>query len=192
MASKHVQSGRNILEDIENKKRKSPPVLYKKGKDDNNVRIEGTQKEIEQLTYQTLGTTDPVCGDALLNQIVRAHPDLNTNNIADKVLEIAPLLQAIAPRDELEGMLGAQMVVTHHLVMEMAKRASDKDQIPEGVNNNINRVTKLSRTFIAQIEALDKHRGKGQQKITVEHVHVNQGGQAIIGSVERGEGGDKK
>ena len=32
--------------------------------------------------------------------------------------------------------------------------------------------------------ALDKHRGKGQQKVTVEHVYVHAGGQAVVGMVE--------
>ena len=40
-----------------------------------------------------------------------------------------------------------------------------------------------------KLEALNRHRGKGQQKVTVEHVHVHEGGQAIVGNVEsRGEG----
>jgi hypothetical protein len=33
------------------------------------------------------------------------------------------------------------------------------------------------------MESLNRHRGKGQQKMTVEHVHINSGGQAIIGNV---------
>ena len=33
--------------------------------------------------------------------------------------------------------------------------------------------------------ALGKHRGKGQQKVTVEHVHVHDDGQAVVGNVER-------
>ena len=33
------------------------------------------------------------------------------------------------------------------------------------------------------METLDKHRGKGQQKVTVEHVHVEAGGQAVVGNV---------
>jgi len=33
------------------------------------------------------------------------------------------------------------------------------------------------------LEALQRYRGKGQQKVTVEHVHVNAGGQAIVGTV---------
>jgi hypothetical protein len=36
------------------------------------------------------------------------------------------------------------------------------------------------------LEALNRHRGKGQQKVTVEHVHVHEGGQAIVGNVEGG------
>jgi len=41
----------------------------------------------------------------------------------------------------------------------------------------------FSRTFAALIEALDPHRDKGQQRITVEHVNVHPGGQAIVGAV---------
>jgi hypothetical protein len=32
------------------------------------------------------------------------------------------------------------------------------------------------------------YRGKGQQKVTVEHVHVHSGGQAIVGAVQGGWG----
>ena len=40
--------------------------------------------------------------------------------------------------------------------------------------------------YLKQVAALDKHRGKGQKKVTVEHVHVAAGGQAIVGNVEAG------
>ena len=43
---------------------------------------------------------------------------------------------------------------------------------------------KLSRTYATLLEALNRHRGKGQQKVTVEHVHVHPGGQAVVGAVE--------
>jgi hypothetical protein len=48
---------------------------------------------------------------------------------------------------------------------------------------------KLVRTFTVQMEALNRHRSKGQQKMTVEHVHIHEGGQAIVGNVQ---GGGKK
>ena len=34
-----------------------------------------------------------------------------------------------------------------------------------------------------QLEALNRHRSKGEQKMVVEHVHVHSGGQAIVGPV---------
>ena len=43
--------------------------------------------------------------------------------------------------------------------------------------------TKLLRTYTMQVEALQHYRGKGQQKIRVEHVHVHSGGQAIVGAI---------
>jgi hypothetical protein len=41
------------------------------------------------------------------------------------------------------------------------------------------------------LEALNRHRGKGQQKVTVEHVHVHSGGRAVVGMVEAPGGGDR-
>lgn len=42
------------------------------------------------------------------------------------------------------------------------------------------------------VDTLNKYRGKGQQKMTVEHVHVHAGGQAIVGSIEQTGGGSEK
>jgi hypothetical protein len=54
-------------------------------------------------------------------------------------------------------------------------------------------VNKLARTFAAQVEALKKHRSTGEQTIKVEHVTINEGGQAIVGIVKpQGGGGAAK
>jgi hypothetical protein len=42
---------------------------------------------------------------------------------------------------------------------------------------------KLTRTFASQVEALKRYRSGGEQKMTVQHVHVAEGGQAIVGNV---------
>ena len=42
----------------------------------------------------------------------------------------------------------------------------------------------MSGTYTTLLGALNRHRSKGQQKVTVEHVHVHAGGQAIVGAVE--------
>jgi hypothetical protein len=61
----------------------------------------------------------------------------------------------------------------------------------EGRRENLSQANKLSRTYATLLEALDRHRGKGQQKVTVEHVHVYQGGQAVVGVATPG-GGDRQ
>ncbi len=92
-------------------------------------------------------------------------------------------LEGIKPSDEVEGLLAAQMVATHAAAMECLRRAMIPGQTFEGRDNNLKHATKLLGMYARQLEALDKHRGKGQQKITVERVNVNSGGQAIVGNV---------
>lgn len=53
----------------------------------------------------------------------------------------------------------------------------------EGRNLNLMHASKLLTIYARQMDALNKHRGKGQQKVTVEHVHVEAGGQAVVGHV---------
>jgi hypothetical protein len=49
------------------------------------------------------------------------------------------------------------------------------------------------RTFALLLDALNHGRGKGvTQHIIVEHLSVEPGGQAVVGSVSTGEGGDAK
>jgi hypothetical protein len=52
---------------------------------------------------------------------------------------------------------------------------------------------KLARTFAAQVEALKGYRSRGEQTVRVENVTVNEGGQAIVGSViSEGMGASEK
>jgi hypothetical protein len=67
--------------------------------------------------------------------------------------------------------------------MECYRRAMIPEQTFEGRQQSLSQGSKLSRTSAALIEALNRHRGKGQQKVTVEHVHVHSGGQAVVGVV---------
>jgi hypothetical protein len=46
-------------------------------------------------------------------------------------------------------------------------------------------LNKLARTFASQVEALKKYRSAGEQTIKVQHVTVNDGGQAIVGNVSQ-------
>jgi hypothetical protein len=97
-------------------------------------------------------------------------------------------LMDISPRDPLEAMMAAQLIAAHSATMECYRRGMIGDQTFEGRKENLAQANKLSRTWVTLLEALNRHRGKGQQKVTVEHVHVHSGGQAVVGSVEAGSG----
>jgi hypothetical protein len=80
----------------------------------------------------------------------------------------------INPNDTSELTLATQMVSVHELAMEISKRALIRNQTVGSKDQNVNRITKLMRTYTTQMEALNRYtyRTKGQQKITVQHVNV--------------------
>ena len=100
-------------------------------------------------------------------------------------------LIGIGPKDELEGMMAAQLIAAHNAAMECYRRTMIGEQSFEGRRENLAQANKLSRTYATLLEALNRHRGKGQQKVTVEHVHVHSGGQAVVGMVDGLGGGDR-
>jgi hypothetical protein len=123
--------------------------------------------------------------NTLVNQAVYSlwtgHSDEAT--LARQRNATAEAMIGIAPKDELEGMLAAQLIAAHNAAMECYRRAMIPEQTFEGRQQSLSHGSRLSRTSAALIEALNRHRGKGQQKVTVEHVHVHSGGQAVVGVV---------
>lgn len=101
------------------------------------------------------------------------------------------LISELKPQDPFEGLLINQMV----LVFRQALDFFAMSNLPGNRGNTdvqdsiLNRYIKLMRLFNQQLEALDKHRNKGKQTMTVEHVHVHKGGQAIVGNINQGWGG---
>jgi hypothetical protein len=100
-------------------------------------------------------------------------------------------LVGIGPKDELEGMMAAQLIAAHNAAMECYRRAMIGEQTFEGRCENLAQAGKLSRTYAVLLDALNRYRGKGQQKVTVEHVHVHSGGQAVVGVVGTPGGRDR-
>jgi hypothetical protein len=145
-----------------------------------------TVKSFADLT----GSKNNEFGGVLINQVAnclrRSHSGEKDQDAQFKALMAA--MAGINPRDEIEGMLAAQMVAVHNASMECLRRAMLTEQTFEGRRENLNQANKLARTFTAQMEALIRYRGKGQQKMTVEHVHIHEGGQAIVGNIQRGAG----
>ena len=172
--------------------RPQPPKISTKSQDGGIFRVETNHPDAavaEAALLSAFGTTDQGVVDLLLSQLM---------NTTDKLEEISEarvngnlaLMAGIAPQDETEGMLAVQMVAVHYATMTMAARLNRVETIDQ--QNSAERAfIKLARTFTTQMEALNRYRGKGQQKMTVEHVHVYEGGQAVVGNVQGGGGENK-
>jgi hypothetical protein len=93
------------------------------------------------------------------------------------------------PRDEAEAMLIAQMIATHELAMTFARRLKHVENIPQQ-DSAANALTKLTRTYAAQMAALKHYRTGGEQRVIVQRVDVREGGQAVVGVVNSGRGGE--
>ena len=98
---------------------------------------------------------------------------------------VLSVVKGIEPRDQVEAMLAAQMAATHNATMTFARRLNHVENIPQ--QDSAERTfNKLARTFAAQVEMLKRYRSSGEQTVRVEHVTVNEGGQAIVGNVCHG------
>ena len=149
-------------------------------KDNSAPKPKMTAEDIARAT----GTSDPNLILHLLHQAMRARMLFEQATKTNRSLNaLLAALKGIAPQNEMEGMLAVQMVSTHNAAMECLGRAMICRSF-EGRDQNLKYAAKLMNIYIQQLEALDKRRGKGQQKITVEHVNVHAGGQAIVGNVE--------
>ena len=141
----------------------------------------------------TFGTVDLGFADLMVSGLLNAACDGSASNPpSEQALNQAlAAATAIGARDEIEGMLATQMVATHFAAITLLRRLKGAENIPQQASAG-SLAVKLLRTYTMQIEALQRYRGKGQQRVTVEHVHVHKGGQAIVGNVTPGGGASSK
>jgi hypothetical protein len=146
------------------------------------------------LLMKALGTLDPAFYQGFVSQIAKA---ASLGALGEKLDEVAlnfiiAVIKGIEPRDQLEAMLAAQMGAIHMLTMDFARRLNAADNIPQR-DSAERALNKLVRSFAVQVETLKRYRSDGSQKVTVEHVTINEGGKAIVGNVSHGgAGGSEK
>lgn len=135
----------------------------------------------ERLLADALGAVDRDALHGILKQLMKASVILQKPDEANLAFMIS-MMKSIAPRDSLEAMLTAQMVSVHVATMRSACRLAFTEDLAqqEGVTRALAR---LARTFAAQMEALNRHRGNGERPITVQNLSVQDGGKAIVGNV---------
>ena len=143
--------------------------------------------EFKQLGGSDSDHFNQLLADQTLQALWVAHADDEQRD--RQYLAATAAMIGAKPQNELEGMLIAQMVACHAASLECYRRAMLAEQSFEGRQVNLNAANKLSRTYTMLLDALNRHRGKGQQVVRVEHVTVQAGGQAIVGNVTQGGGG---
>jgi hypothetical protein len=142
------------------------------------------------LLIEALGTTDPDFLDGILCHLFNAAS--RGGKADERALNfMLSVIKGVKPRDQVEALLAAQMAAVHTATMTLAQRLAHVKTIPQ--QDSAERAfNKLARTFAAQVEALKRYRSRGDQTVRVEHVTVNEGGQAIVGNVNHGGRGPLK
>src|SRR5271165_3075581 len=146
------------------------------------ITVDHPNKALGQIALmKAVGTTDDDFLEGLVKQLVSVgsqggNADESGTNF------LLSVVKGIEPRDQIEAMLAAQMAAVHNPTMTFARRLAHVDNLPQQ-DSAQNAFNKLARTFAAQVEALKRYRSGGEQKMTVQHVHVAEGGQAIVGNV---------
>jgi hypothetical protein len=172
--------------------------------DSADSRIVATKKTRAQLMGELAVTTCKVTGthshevaDRIIYQVANAHIWPSPNDEKDHLVKAITGIAEMAPQNATEAMLAVQMIAANDAALMFLRRATADGQTIESADANVLRATRLMRLFTEQLAAMAKLKGtSGQQRVTVEHVHVHQGGQAIVGAVTaqanrpRGGGGN--
>jgi hypothetical protein len=170
--------------------RPGAPRLIVESKPDQPLTISEPSSADSAGLALAFGTTEAGVTSILLDSLINAACDGTPGNPTSEqdVNGVVAAVHGIGANDEIEAMLAVQMVATHFAATRALRRLKGSDTVPQQDSNG-NLAVKLLRTFAAQTEALQRYRGKVQQKVTVEHVHVHTGGQAIVGSMNQSRGG---
>jgi hypothetical protein len=128
-----------------------------------------------------LGSADGDFLDGIKYQLANA--SAHGQDIDERVLNfMLSVIKGIEPRDQLEAMLAAQMAAVHVASMSFARQFGRVETIPQ--QDSAERAfNKLTRTFAMQMEALKRYWSGAEHKVTLQHVSVAEGGQAIVGNV---------
>jgi hypothetical protein len=153
-----------------------------------------TMEETRKLVCEASGISGERPAARILSQL--AEMQIWGKEDADDVdgtLAAFDMMVELKPATVVEAMLAVQLVGVHEAALMFLARATHEEQTLEGCDANTLRATRLLRLFNEQLEAMAKLKGKsGRQRVTVEHVNVYQGGQAIVGAVNAGVDGPGK
>ena len=135
---------------------------------------------------KALGTSSNAFVNASLFQLQGA-ARLPGSGISEIAVNAAlAMIEAAAPKDEIEAALAVQMAATNSAAMAVLERLGNGHASERRVAALGSAAARLLRAYTHQVETLRRLRHGGEQLIRIERVDVNDGGQAIIGNVGSG------
>lgn len=133
-----------------------------------------------------IGTDDVSVAESQFRRLIVSmgiHTGMDEEHVQEKISNALSLMRSLKPQNLVEGKLAAQWVATCEAAEDCLRQASFPELSIETKNIYFRVYKDLMQLSLKQLEALQRLRGKAQQKVIVEHVHVEAGGQAIVGSV---------
>ena len=104
----------------------------------------------------------------------------------DAIVAVGAALRAFEPKDEIEGMLAAQIVAAHYASFACFQYAKSSEH-PDYASRYRRDAANLSRCAIDLIDGLARKRGHiSKQIVRVEKVVIQEGAQAVVGAVSGG------
>jgi len=144
---------------------------------------DGESKVWWKRLKKALGTKSSDFVNASLLEL-QAAAHLPFGGISEVAMNAAlALIEAAAPRNEIEGALAVQMACTHTAALSVLARFSGGGGSERRVVALASAAARLMRAYSGQVETLRRLRHGGDQHVRVEHIHINEGAQAVIGSV---------
>jgi len=120
---------------------------------------------------RALGTSSSAFVNSSLAQL-QAAARLPWSGVSETALNAAlAMVEAAAPKDEIEAALAVQMACTHTATMAVLARLGGGDGSERRVAALGSAAARLTRAFATQVEVLRRLRHGGQQFMRVEHVH---------------------
>ncbi len=145
---------------------------------------DGHEREWWNRLKNAMGTASSDFVSASLYQLVAAARLPQYGGFSEVAVNAAlAFIESSKPCDEAECALVIQMSCTHAAAMSVLSRIGGAHGFGRNDAMMASAASKLLRAYTAQVETLRRLRNGGSQLVRVEHVHVSDGGQAVIGVV---------
>jgi hypothetical protein len=153
-----------------------------------HVDVGGGREALPQLVDEPRTHMRETLQDPTSLNVAASLERLDLANDAGVFAAATDAAESMQAGNSLERMLAHQMALAHKLVMKIGAQAANQQNTLEQARL-VNSCTRLIRTYQSGMLAFQRIRGGGRQIVTVQHVTVTDGGQAVVAAAVEGRGG---